>query len=105
MEQYVSLFIGENNVAAIGKKILGAKEASQKNEYELCLMKAIQAKGDANAVLSTLGLEKAELADVLQSKMTAVKRVIAENTAEGKFPILGYSYYQYAILFLVYLEA
>ena len=96
MEQYVSLFIGENNVAAIGKKILGAKEASQKNEYELCLMKAIQAKGDANAVLSTLGLEKAELADVLQSKMTAVKRVIAENTAEGKFPILGYSYYQYA---------
>ncbi|MDP3698402.1 MAG: S16 family serine protease [Nanoarchaeota archaeon] len=95
-EQYIGLFIGESNVGAIAKKIAAAKDASQKNEYELCLMKAIQAKGDANAVLSTLGLGKDELADVLQSKMTAVKRVIAENTAEGKFPILGYSYYQYA---------
>src|SRR3989344_1126615 len=59
-------------------------------------MKAIQAKGDANAVLSTLGLRQDELAPVLDSKIIAVKRVLAENTAEGKFPILGYSYLQYA---------
>ena len=95
-EQYISLFIGENNLVSILKKIAAAEEASRKNEYELCLMKAIQAKGDANAVLSTLGLEKEELAEVVQNKITAVKRVIAENTAESKFPILGYSYYQYA---------
>ncbi|MEK6904798.1 MAG: S16 family serine protease [Nanoarchaeota archaeon] len=95
-EQYISLFIGENNLEGINKKINSAKEASQKNEFELCLMKAIQAKGDANAVLSTMGLQKEELVSVLDSKITAVKRVLAENTAEGTFPILGYSYFQYA---------
>ncbi len=95
-EQYIALFIGENNLEGITKKINSAKEASQKNEFELCLMKAIQAKGDANAVLSTMGLLKEELAGILDSKITAVKRVLAENTAEGTFPILGYSYFQYA---------
>ena len=34
--------------------------------------------------------------EVLDSKILAVKRVIAENSAGGKFPILGYSYYRYA---------
>lgn len=94
--QYVSLFIDESNIDALAKKIYSAKQASQNNEFELCLMKAIQAKGDANAVLSTLGLQKEELSSMLESKIVAVKRVIAENTAEEKFPILGYSYLQYA---------
>ena len=94
--QYIGLFIGEHYPDSIAKKIISAKEASEKGEYELCLMKATQAKGDANAVLSTLGLQSDELASILESKMTAVKRVLAENTAEGAFPILGYSYFQYA---------
>lgn len=94
--QYIGLFIDEQNLDSIAAKIASAKDASQKNEPELCLMKAIQAKGDANAVLSTLGLQKDELTSVLDSKMTAVKRALAENTAEEKFPILGYSYFQYA---------
>jgi len=94
--QYIGLFIGENNLDAIAQKILSAREASQRGEYELCLMKAIQAKGDANAVLSTLGLQRDELGGVIEGKARAVARVLAENTAEGKFPILGYSYFQYA---------
>ncbi|MEK6812977.1 MAG: hypothetical protein AABX86_02575, partial [Nanoarchaeota archaeon] len=94
--QYIGLFIGEHNLEAIAKKIISAREASQKGEYELCLMKAIQAKGDANVVLSTLGLQKDELTGVLEGKTRAAARVLAENTAEGKFPILGYSYFQYA---------
>ena len=94
--QYIGLFIGEHNLGAIAQKIVAAREASQKGEFELCLMKAIQAKGDANVVLSTLGLQKDELTGVLEGKIRAVTRVLAENTAEGKFPILGYSYFQYA---------
>ena len=94
--QYVGLFIGEDNIISIAKKISVAKEASSKKNYELCLMKAIQAKGDANAVLSSLGLAREELSNVLQSKTTAVKRVIAENSAEKTFPLLGYSYFRYA---------
>lgn len=94
--QYVGLYIGDANTGEIGKKIAMAKDAAGRNEYELCLMKAIQAKGDANAVLTSIGLRSDAVNDLLDSKITAVKRVIAENSAEGKFPILGYSYYQYA---------
>ena len=95
-QQYVALFIGEVNTLEISKKIVAAKEAAGKNELELCLMKAIQAKGDANAVLSAIGLRPESLHEAVESKSIAVKKVIAENSADGKFPILGYSYYQYA---------
>lgn len=94
--QYISLFISENNLGSIAKKMAAAKEASQGHNYELCLVKAIQAKGDANAILSSLGTRQEELGSLVDSKALAVKRVIAENTAQGKFPILGYSYYQYS---------
>ncbi|MEK6900419.1 MAG: S16 family serine protease, partial [Nanoarchaeota archaeon] len=93
---YLRLYIGEGNIMDIGKKIDGAKSASGKGEYELCLSKSIEAKGDSNAVLSSMGLRRDILPEILDSKNAAVKRVIAENSAEGKFPILGYSYYKYA---------
>lgn len=94
--QYVGLFVGEHNLDAIAKKISSAKDASSKGDDEICLMKAIQAKGDANVLLSTLGLQRDEFAVVIEAKTRAVMRVLAENTAEGKFPLLGYSYFQYA---------
>ncbi len=94
--QYITLFINEANLGGITKKLDAAKEASQNHNFELCFVKAIQAKGDANVVLSSLGMRPDELISLVDSKATAVKRVIAENTAEGEFPILGYSYYQYS---------
>ena len=51
---------------------------------------------EANAILGSLGLTEEDLPYYVQSKRKAVERVIAENSAEGTFPILGYSYYQYA---------
>lgn len=96
MHQYVSIFIGESNVYSIKEKIDGAKRASEQQEYELCLMKASQAKGDANAIFSSIGWDEESFFDFLDSKTKAVERVIAENSAEGQFPILGYSYLQYA---------
>lgn len=95
-QQYVSLYISEFDAKNIKERIDGAIDADKKSEYELCLIKAIQAKGDANAILSVMGVRKDVLGEVLDSKIMAVKRVIAENSAEGKFPILGYSYYRYA---------
>lgn len=94
--QYVSLFLRWFSVIDIKEKIESAEEASEKGEYELCLIKAAQAKADANAILSSLGLDEENFAAFLESKVKAVERVISENSAEGIFPILGYSYYQYA---------
>ncbi len=93
--QYASLYIGEGNTAGITTKINRAQQALDEGQFELCLITAIQTKAEADAILSSLGLREENVGPVLESKAKAVQRVIAENSAEGVFPILGYSYYQY----------
>ena len=95
-EQYVAIFMGRYHLGSIGEKIAVARRAYQNKEYALCLITAAQAKADSNTILSSIGLSKDAVPEFLESKSKAVERVIAENSAEGIFPILGYSYYQYA---------
>ena len=57
---------------------------------------ASQAKADSNAILSSIGLDEASVKDFFESKRKVAERVIAQNSKEEIFPILGYSYYQYA---------
>jgi len=94
--QYVELFLGPAPIVDVKEKINSAKAALNEQEDELCLITAAQAKGDANAIMSTLGLMEKDLDNLIASKIKAVELVISRNSAEGVFPILGYSYYQYA---------
>ena len=91
--QYASLFITPSGVL---EKIETAKAALAEEEFALCLITASQAKAEANAILSGLGLKDDNFEDFLKAKRNVAERVIAENTAEKMFPILGYSYYKYA---------
>ncbi|MDP3640301.1 MAG: S16 family serine protease [Nanoarchaeota archaeon] len=96
MVQYADLFLGTFHLAATHKNLDAAKNALNEGQHGVCLLTAAQTKAEASAILSSLGLENATLPDYIASKRQAVERVIAENSAEGMFPILGYSYYQYA---------
>src|SRR3989344_4765916 len=91
--QYASLFITPSGTI---EKIQTAKKALENGEYLLCLITASQAKAESAAILSTLGLREENVDELLEAKRKVTARVIAENSAEGMFPILGYSYYQYA---------
>ena len=93
--QYVDVLFG-GYVDHVKKSVDGAKKSLQEEEYGLCLIKASQGKAEANAFMSSIGLGEETIKGFLESKMISVKKVMAENTAEGMFPILGYSYYQYA---------
>ncbi len=93
--QYASIYLGEISISYIQEKIDSARNVSQE-EPELCLMEAAQAKAEADAILSSLGVGIDNAEEFLARKTKAVERVIAENSVEGTFPILGYSYYQYA---------
>jgi uncharacterized protein len=93
--QYASIYLGEISISYIQDKIDSARNVSQ-TEPELCLMEAAQAKAEADAILSSMGVGIDNAEEFLAGKSKAVERVIAENSAEGTFPILGYSYYQYA---------
>lgn len=94
--QYARLFLGDFPLINIQEKIISAQNADTAKEYALCLITASQAKADANAVLSSFGVREEIFNEFLEGKQQAVEREIARNSAEGVFPILGYSYYQYA---------
>ena len=94
--EYVSLYLGEFNLLGIKEKIGTAQKASEKKEFDLCITMASQAKADSNAILSSIGLDDESVKDFFESKRKVAERVIAQNSKEGIFPILGYSYYQYA---------
>lgn len=95
--QYAEIFLGEIYTKGIRDKIEEAKKALEDSEYGLCLITASQAKADSNALISSVGISEEVLPDYLQGKIKATERIISENSAEGVFPILGYSYYQYAL--------
>ncbi|MBI4151837.1 hypothetical protein HY496_02605 [Candidatus Woesearchaeota archaeon] len=94
--QYAAFFLGPQ-VQHVQEKINGARKSWEKNDYVLCLITAAQAKAMANAVVSSLGVNEQAIPQLLESKRRTVERVISENSAEGIFPILGYSYYKYAV--------
>jgi uncharacterized protein len=91
--QYAILFIEHSRADEV---ISQARTALEEGEYELCLITASQAKSQSNAILSSIGLRDEIIDEFIESKRRVTERVIAENSAEDVFPILGYSYYQYA---------
>lgn len=95
--QYVTFFIPEEFLTGLRAKVDAARSAYQENEFPLCLITASQAKADANAIMGSLGLQNESLRSFIAAKKVAAERIIAAHTVQGQFPILGYSYYQYAL--------
>ncbi|PIZ50551.1 hypothetical protein COY27_06740 [Candidatus Woesearchaeota archaeon CG_4_10_14_0_2_um_filter_33_13] len=94
--QYVNLFLSPVITEQIKEKITLSRDSYENENYELCLIKASQAKAESNAILSSLGVDNETATEFINSKNIAVERVISNNNAEDVFPILGYSYYQYS---------
>ncbi len=68
----------------------------ERGNYELCLYKAAVAKAQISMIASLLGLSEDKVDELLDRKLAAAKRTIAEQQEKDIFPILGYSYYEYA---------
>jgi uncharacterized protein len=94
--QYSQLYINPLQISYLDDKLNLAKNARDKKDYELCLVKASEVKAEANSIISTLGLTEENLEYFYEAKKNAVENVINFNSNEKIFPILGYSYYNYA---------
>jgi len=93
--QYVILFFPD--VLADTKKEIDLAYSDMENgDYDLCLFKASKAKAESDIILSTLGVEEEHVDDLLNKKLEIVGRNIVETSKKGLFPIIGYSYYEYA---------
>ena len=79
------------------KKELGyAYDDLESGDYELCLFKASKAKAEVDVILSVIGVDDEQVDNLLANKLYIIKRILAEQQEKGIFPILGYSYYEYA---------
>ncbi len=93
--QYLELFLPVA-LSTARAELEEAEKESDAGNYELCLFKASKAKASVGVVLGVFGVKQELYPDVLEVKLDIVKQMIAEQTEEGVFPILGYSYYEYA---------
>jgi uncharacterized protein len=91
---YLELFT--NGLGTLQEDIDRAEQFSQNKSYEQCLIKASEAKAHANAVLSTVGVDQRELPLILDVKLAALGKHISRTIEKRAFPLLGYSYYEYA---------
>ena len=93
--QYASLYIPFDLRSA--KANLDEAYSDFNNEvFALCLFKASKAKAESNIVLNTLGVERDYIPRLIDNKLNAATKVIVKAERKDIFPVLGYSYYEYA---------
>ena len=93
--QYVDLYF-PNSLGNVRNEIDSANQEFENGNYELCLSAASKAKADVDIVLNVFGVDNSQYENIVDRKLEIVKNKIAEETAKGVFPILSYSYYEYA---------
>ncbi len=94
-EQYVELYF-PNTLDKVKEGISKSNEELGKGNYELCLSEASKAKAEVDTVLSVFGVDGVQYRNIVDRKLDIVRDSIAKQSAKGIFPILGYSYYEYA---------
>ncbi len=65
--------------------------------YAMCLFLATKAKADIDSVATTIGAGEADFDFLINQRLEIAREAIAEQHAQGAFPIIGYSYYEYAL--------
>jgi len=93
---YVLLFYPMLDLSGTRKEIDYAYNDLKNKDYELCLFKATKAKAESDAILSISGIGSEKIANLLDKKLTAAKKNIGKQISKGNFPVLAYSYYEYA---------
>lgn len=78
------------------KELNDAKKYFDTGDYILCLFKASKSEAEINTALSALYMKDDRIDVLLENKILAAKKEVQRQIKKGTFPILGYSYYEYA---------
>lgn len=93
--RYAELFV-TGSFSETTREVRRATDDFENEDYELCLFKASKAKAEMDMVLTNFGIEPEQRSNVLQRKLDIAERNIIRQSDKGIFPILGYSYFEYA---------
>lgn len=93
--EYARLYF-PNILDGISQQINQAAADLNAEDYSLCIFRAAKAKAESNAILGVLGVQDDQINIVIDKKLEVIERNIVKQTEQGIFPIVGYSYYEYA---------
>ncbi len=93
--QYTRLYI-PIELAGVKKEIERAYDNKAGEDYGQCLFRASKAKAEANIIINLLGTDEETAKAILDQKLEIAGAAIAGSQSKNVFPILGYSYYEYA---------
>lgn len=99
---YIELYIPLEFTGNMKNNLKEAFEDYKNKDYIMCIFKAGKAKAEANMMLTVLTINEDELETVLLEKFEAIKEIVIEQEEKNMFPILGYSYYEYAASLLTH---
>ncbi|MBN1502566.1 hypothetical protein JW930_03410 [Candidatus Woesearchaeota archaeon] len=80
----------------INRQIDYAYKNYNKGYYDLCLHRASIAKADIDLILDTIAITEEHIPSLIDERLKIAESMIARQDRKGVFPILGYSYYEYA---------
>ncbi len=92
---YVRSFLPDA-LADARKELDSAYKDLESGNYTICLYKASKTKAEADVILSLVGVEAAGINDLIDLKLNIARNAIIRSRQKGIFPIIGYSYYEYA---------
>src|SRR3989338_6662555 len=93
--QYVQLYLPQS-LEGTRKELSYAYQDLEDGNYELCLFRASKAKANVDTVLSVFGVTTDNVKTVVNNRLEIAERNLVEEIEKGVFPILGYSYFEYA---------
>ncbi len=93
--QYVEIYLPQS-LENTRKELGYAYNDRDEGNFELCLSKASKAKANVDTVLSVFGVRNEDVKRVVDKKLEIVESNLVEETEKGVFPIVGYSYFEYA---------
>ncbi|MFH1064078.1 MAG: S16 family serine protease [Candidatus Woesearchaeota archaeon] len=93
--QYLNLFF-PGLLEDIRNDLTTAYKHYENEEYALCIYLASRTKAEANIIVTMLGVQEEVVDEILEQKILAAKRAITRQINKGTFPIIAYSYYEYA---------
>ncbi len=92
--QYLNLFMADMKEQK--EYLEKAKDEKAKENYELCLFRASKSKAQLNSILNFIGIKKDKYHSFIKNKLNVTRKNIAKNIKNNVFPIVGYSYFEYA---------
>jgi uncharacterized protein len=93
--QYASIFLS-TKLDNVNQRIIKALKEAENGEYEKCFSDSAIAKAESDTILGLSEISEKDLPALIDKRLEATKQVILKEGEKGRFPISGFSYYEYA---------